>query len=99
MGLHLWVEGRSPPLQEEKVIVIQQRERKKCGGRGLPGLSGVSFFFNVYLFLKKREKERGHKRGGAEREGHTESETGTRFQAVSTEPDMGLDPMNREIMT
>ena len=37
--------------------------------------------------------------GGAEREGDTESEAGSRFQAVSTEPDMGLEPTNREIMT
>ena len=38
-------------------------------------------------------------RGGAERKGDTESEAGSRLQAVSTEPDVGLEPMNREIMT
>ena len=38
-------------------------------------------------------------RGGAEREGDTESETGSRLRAVSTEPDAGLEPTNREIMT
>ena len=38
-------------------------------------------------------------RGGAEREGDTESEAGSRLQAVSTEPDAGLEPTNREIMT
>ena len=38
-------------------------------------------------------------RGGAEREGDTESEAGSRLQAVSTEPDVGLKPTNREIMT
>ena len=37
-------------------------------------------------------------RGGAEREGDTESEAGSRLQAVSTEPDMGLKLINREIM-
>ena len=37
--------------------------------------------------------------GGAEREGDTESETGSRFRAVSTEPNAGLQPMNYEIMT
>ena len=37
--------------------------------------------------------------GGAEREGDTESETGSRLQAVSTEPDAGLKPTNREIVT
>ena len=35
--------------------------------------------------------------GGAERE--TESEAGSRLWAVSTEPDVGLEPTNWEIMT
>ena len=38
-------------------------------------------------------------RGGAEREGDTESETGCRLLAVSTEPDVGLRLTDREIMT
>ena len=38
-------------------------------------------------------------RGGAEREGDTESETGSRLWAVSTEPDVGLELMSSEIMT
>ena len=38
-------------------------------------------------------------RGGAEREGDTESGTGSRLRAVSTEPDVGLEPTNCEIMT
>ena len=33
---------------------------------------------------------------GGQREGDTESEAGSRIQAVSTEPDAGLQPMNRE---
>ena len=37
--------------------------------------------------------------GGAEREGDTEPEAGSRLQAVSTEPDMGLKLTNHEIMT
>ena len=37
--------------------------------------------------------------GETEREGDTESETGSRLQAVSTEPDAGLKPTDREIMT
>ena len=36
---------------------------------------------------------------GAEREGDTESEAGSRLRAVGTELDTGLDFMNREIMT
>ena len=47
-----------------------------------------------------RERERQTmSRGGAEREGDTESEAGSRLQAVSTEPNVGLDLMNCEIMT
>ena len=38
-------------------------------------------------------------RGGAEREGDTVSEAGSRLLAVSTEPDVGLELMNSEIMT
>ena len=40
--------------------------------------------------------------GGAERERegkYTESKAGSRLQAVSTEPDVGLEPTNCEIMT
>ena len=36
---------------------------------------------------------------GAERESDTESEAGSRLRAVSTEPDAGLELMNRKIMT
>ena len=49
-----------------------------------------------------RERERDRERvsgGGAEREGDTESEAGSRVQAVSTEPDVGLELPDREIMT
>ena len=38
-------------------------------------------------------------REGAEREGDTEPETGSRLRAVSTEPDAGLELTNRKIMT
>ena len=37
--------------------------------------------------------------GGAEREGDTESKAGSRLRAVSTEPDVRLEPTDREIMT
>ena len=36
---------------------------------------------------------------GREREGDTEWEAGSRLRAVSTEPDAGLEPTNREIAT
>ena len=38
-------------------------------------------------------------RGGAEREGDTELEAASRLQAISPEPDVGLELMDREIMT
>ena len=55
------------------------------------------FFLNVYLFERERERERDW--GGAEREGDTESKAGSRFHTVSTEPEVGLEPTNQEIMT
>ena len=46
------------------------------------------------------ETEYKHELGKCrEREGDTESEVGSRLQAVSTEPDVGLELMNCEIMT
>ena len=37
--------------------------------------------------------------GGAERKEDTESKAGSRLRAVSTEPDVGLEPMKCELMT
>ena len=37
--------------------------------------------------------------GGAEREGDTEPEAGSRLRAVRTEPDVGLKLTSHEIMT
>ena len=37
--------------------------------------------------------------GGTEREEDTESEAGSRLCTVSTEPNVGLEPTNCEIMT
>ena len=47
------------------------------------------------MFIFERERKSG---GGAEREGDTASEAGSRLRAVSTEPDAGLEPMNCETM-
>ena len=47
-----------------------------------------------------RERERQSvSRGGAEREGDTESEAGSRVRAVSAEPDVELKLTSTEIMT
>ena len=48
------------------------------------------------MFIFERQSQSG---GGAEREGDTESEAGSRLWAVSMEPDAGLEPTDREIMT
>ena len=55
--------------------------------------------FNVlFVFETERERE-SMNRGGSEKEGDTESETGSGLRAVSTEPDAGLEPTDREIVT
>ena len=46
------------------------------------------------MFLRERETE--HEWG---RDRDTESEARSRLRAVSTEPNMGLEPTNRETMT
>ena len=52
-------------------------------------------FLSLFIYFERqimswREAQRG---------GDTESEAGSRLQAVSTEPDAGLEPTNREIVT
>ena len=63
--------------------------------------SSVVFFFDffLHLFVFDRQKETEHKWGGAEREGDTESEAGSRLRAVSTEPYTGLELEECETMT
>ena len=58
-----------------------------------PGMFDFNFSF-VHLFILRDRVRQSGSRGGAEREGDTESETGSRLQAVSTEPKVGLEPMN-----
>ena len=59
----------------------------------------------IYFWERKRERERAteHEQGGgwggAERDRYTESELGARLWAVSTEPVMGLELTDYEIMT
>ena len=53
--------------------------------------------FNVYyVFLRETDRAQA---GEGQREGDTESEAGSRLRAVSAEPDAGLEPTSREIMT
>ena len=46
--------------------------------------------------MRDRDRARA---GEGQREGDTESKAGYRLSVVSTEPDTGLEPTNREIMT
>ena len=64
--------------------------------RYLRKLKGHLFFLYVYLFMRDRDSMSG---GGVEREGDTESKGGSRLRAVNTEPDVGLELTNREIVT
>ena len=50
----------------------------------------------IYFWDRERQSMNG---GGAEREGDTESETGSRLRAVSPEPDAGLELTDHEIVT
>ena len=45
----------------------------------------------MFIFVTERYRARV---GEGQREIDTESETGSRLRAVSTEPDAGLEPMN-----
>ena len=51
----------------------------------------------MFIFEEEMEKQ-SVSRGGAEREGDTESKAGSRLWVVSTEPDKGLKLMDGEIM-
>ena len=51
----------------------------------------------MFTYFLDREKQNTSEEG-AEREGDTESEAGSRLRAVSTEPDAGLEPTSRKIM-
>ena len=53
-------------------------------------------FFNVYFWDRERQSMNG---GGSEREGDTESETGSTLWVVSTEPDAGFELTHCEIRT
>ena len=52
----------------------------------------------MFIYFWDRERQ-SMSRGGAEREGDTKSKTGSRFWAVSTEPNAGLELTECETMT
>ena len=57
------------------------------------------FIFFQRLFIFGTERDRAMNGEGAEREGDTESETGSRLWAISPEPDTRLELTDREIVT
>ena len=60
----------------------------------------IYFLFYFFLTFTYFERQMQSMRGGvAEREGDTESKAGSRLQAVSTEPDSGLELTNCDIVT
>ena len=56
------------------------------------------FIFLTFIYFWDRERQSLNK-GGAEREGDTESEAGSRLWAISPEPNAGLKLTDCEIMT
>ena len=56
-------------------------------------------FFFTFIYVLRDIERQSTSWGGAEREGDTESEPGSKLRAVSTEPEAGLELTNREIMT
>ena len=57
-----------------------------------------NFFSTFFIYFWDRERQ-SMNGGGAEREGDTESETGSWLRAISPEPDAGLELTDREIVT
>ena len=56
-----------------------------------------SSFFNVYLFLRERERKKVHKQWRGRDKGGQRTQTG--FHPDGTEPHAGLELMSCEIMT
>ena len=52
----------------------------------------------MFIYFSESERETEQDWDGAEREGDTESQAGSKLWAVSTEPNTGLKPINREVM-
>ena len=52
-------------------------------------------FFQRFLFIFWDRERQSMNGGGAEREGDTESETGSRLRAIGPEPDAGLELTDR----
>ena len=56
------------------ILVFKNKSKRHLGG----SVGWASFFFKVYSFLRERERQ-SMSGGGAEREGDTELEVGSRL--------------------
>ena len=93
---HSWWECKIAGLLCRMVLEAPQRLER----RNTIQSSDSAFVFNVYSFLRARETEHEQKRGRErETQGDAESKAGSRLRAVSAEPDAGLEPTDREIVT
>ena len=91
--------GLSTYLSSKWKVLVGEKSLTLLTIRILPFLE-IVFFLNFFIFIYFWERKRqSMSRGGAEREGDTESEAGSRLRTVSTEPDTGLEPTNGKIMT
>ena len=90
---YLYTVSQSGHYREDPMLIKKCRWTKFIAGNRS---RNFFIFLNICSFLRESE----HKQGGGERDTHihTESEAGSRLSAVSTEPDAGLKPTNREIM-
>ena len=89
-------------LQGEDERVVWQQNTITLSHCAVPHRAGIPSvnFFLMFTFIFKRERGRQSMSGeGAEREGDTESETGSRLGDVGTEPDAGLALVNRQMVT
>ena len=91
--------------EDEKELVTSGHEARKSFAKGTCALEVHCRGGNLEVktkgyFISERERERVcvHEQGRG-RDMDTQSEAGSRLWAVSTEPDTGLEPTNREITT
>ena len=95
--LNLRLEGKigGKVCHREGTTWAKSREKYKCLVNS-GAAYGLLFLTFIYFWDRERQSMNG---GGSERDGDTESETGSRLWAVSTEPDAGLKLTYREIVT
>ena len=74
-------------LEEAKILIVSFSECSYC--------LTADFSYLLTYFVTERERE--HKQGEGQRE--RKERIPSKLPPVSTEPNMGLNPMNHELMT